>query len=128
MCVYLLHVLVSLVLAKENEISAAQTQIKQAEMRCVFANTCTITFQEYIICIMTLISLIRLKSMKAELKEKEKASSSSEHIHTKDKTAYDNLKKEIAKLDSSLSKLQYQEGHLENLMEKKSVTNILYTI
>ena len=45
MCVYLLHVLVSLVIcpAKENEISAAQTQIKQAEMRCVFANTCTIT-------------------------------------------------------------------------------------
>ena len=77
---------------------------------------------------MTLISLIRLKSMKAELKEKEKASSSSEHVYTKDKTAYDNLKKEIAKLDSSLSKLQYQEGHLENLMEKKSVTNILYTI
>lgn len=74
---------------------------------------------------MSLICLIRLKSMKAELKEKEKASSSSEHIYTKDKTVHNNLKKEIAKLDSSLSKLQYQEGHLENLMEKKSVTIIL---
>lgn len=65
--------------------------------------------------------------MKAELKEKDKASSSSEHIYTKDKTAHNNLKKEIAKLDSFLSKLQYQEGHLENLLEKKSVTIILHS-
>lgn len=82
-------------IARENEISTAQTQIKQAEMR--------------------------LKSIEAEVKDMEKSSKINERSYIKDKSIYDAVQKEIANVQSSMDKLQYREGNIEELKEKREV-------
>ena len=59
--------------------------------------------------------------MEADLREKEKSSKASQQDSRKDKAAHDNLVKEIEQKQSSLDKLQYREGQLEDMMEKKQV-------
>ena len=63
--------------------------------------------------------LFRLKSIEAEVKDMEKSSKINERSYIKDKSIYDAVQKEIANVQSSMDKLQYREGNIEELKEKR---------
>ena len=90
-----------MIIVKENEISNAQTSIKQSEMK--------------------------LENLTNELTEKEKTTHTSEKTYLNDKAAHEKLKKEIIKLEKSLAILDYREGQLEEMKEKRYIS-IFYFI
>ena len=63
--------------------------------------------------------LFRLKSIEAEVKDMEKSSKMNERSYIKDKSMYDAVQKEIANVQTSMDKLQYREGNIEELKEKR---------
>jgi structural maintenance of chromosome 2 len=82
-------------IAKENEIGDLLSQINQLEMR--------------------------LTTLTADLKEKRGLSDTDKQSYLKDKSLYDKVKKEILKLESSLSELNYDESELSTMKQKREV-------
>ena len=111
--------------AKENEVTAAQTTVKQAEMRFDFVFQLLLALDVHII-IMCKVSLkfmcmckFRLQSLRTQLKEQEKIFKSGSKSYLGDKAAHETVRKEISRLESSLASLNYHEGQLEDLVSNQ---------
>ena len=110
--------------AKENEVTAAQTTVKQAEMRFDFVFRLLLALDVHII--MCKVSLkfmcmckFRLQSLRTQLKGQEKIFKSGSKSYLGDKAAHETVRKEISRLESSLTSLNYHEGQLEDLVSNQ---------
>ena len=61
----------------------------------------------------------RLKSLRTQLKEQEKIFKSGSKSYLGDKAAHETVRKEISRLESSLTSLNYHEGQLEDLVSNQ---------
>ena len=57
--------------------------------------------------------------MKSQLKDQEKAFKSGSKSYASDKAAYESVKKEISKLETTLNRLNYSEGQYEEMTHQR---------
>ncbi|XP_028403632.1 structural maintenance of chromosomes protein 2-like [Dendronephthya gigantea] len=77
----------------KNDISNAETELKQAQMKA--------------------------KHAQAELKKKQNELKKTEKDYSKDKMLFDDIQKNVKKLESEMKRQQYEEGQEERLVQRK---------
>ncbi len=63
--------------------------------------------------------------MESEVKEKEKETKNNEKGYVKDKKCYDDLQSELTNYLKAMEKIDYREGHMEDLQEKRYTLKIM---